>query len=307
MSFKQFYYKRNRLHQLKGFYYTAQLGSFSKAAKKMGLNQSTITLQIQSLERDLAVKVFERTKPLKLTSDGKTLYEMAFPLIHGIENFYEDFMARGVKHKESKINIATHHVAISNLLPKFIKSYIQKYPNIKVGIKNISQVEAIERLMSNEIDIAIYSNVESSDKYYSYCFAKYNPVLLMRNNHPLSKKHQIELEDIAKYDVVRIDKKLVALPIFEQVFKEFKFKNNIEFENGNWEIIRSFVKAGIGLGFVSTLFIDENDQDLTYKDLSRFFPSMDYSVMIKKGKSQSDAVKNFVWEIDKNHKFIKFL
>jgi len=49
---KQFYYKKNRLQQLKGFYYTVRYGSPSKAAVKMNLVQSSLTMQIQSLERD---------------------------------------------------------------------------------------------------------------------------------------------------------------------------------------------------------------------------------------------------------------
>ena len=76
---KQFYYKHNRLQQLKGFYYTVQAGSsISKAAAKMGLTQSTVSLQIQSLERDLNVKLFERTgKRMKITESGKILFMCA--------------------------------------------------------------------------------------------------------------------------------------------------------------------------------------------------------------------------------------
>ena len=75
MPLKQFYYKRNRIQQLKGFYYTVQTKSISKAAKKMGLTQAAVTLQIQSLERDLGVQLFIREKQkITLTAAAKTLY-----------------------------------------------------------------------------------------------------------------------------------------------------------------------------------------------------------------------------------------
>ena len=78
MSTKQFYYKRNRVSQLKGFHYTVQTGSISKAAKKMGLTQAAVTLQIQSLERDVGLKVFKREgQKMKLTEAGRTLYAQA--------------------------------------------------------------------------------------------------------------------------------------------------------------------------------------------------------------------------------------
>jgi DNA-binding transcriptional LysR family regulator len=59
---KQFYYKINRLQQLKGLYHTVQTVSISKAAEKMRLTQSAVTLQIQSLERDLKIELFKRNK-----------------------------------------------------------------------------------------------------------------------------------------------------------------------------------------------------------------------------------------------------
>ena len=76
---KQFYYKRNRIQQLKGFYYTVQTGSVSNAARKMGLSQSAITLQIQSLERDLKTKLFEREgKKITITKAGKLFFLKLF-------------------------------------------------------------------------------------------------------------------------------------------------------------------------------------------------------------------------------------
>ncbi len=92
---KQFYYKKNCLQQLKGFCNTVQLGNISKAAKKMGLNQSTVTIQIQSLERDLKTQLFDREKKrMKLNQDGKIFYEMISCHINGIDSSYQKFISR---------------------------------------------------------------------------------------------------------------------------------------------------------------------------------------------------------------------
>ncbi len=90
---KQFYYKRNRIQQLKGFYYTVQTKSISKAAKKMGLTQAAVTLQIQSLERDLGVKLFIREKQkITLTAAAKTLYAQSAHYICGLDELFESFI-----------------------------------------------------------------------------------------------------------------------------------------------------------------------------------------------------------------------
>ena len=72
------HYKHNRLQQLRGFYYAARANSISKAAEKMSLSQPSVSLQIQALERELGVQLFERRGPrIRLTPDGDTLLELA--------------------------------------------------------------------------------------------------------------------------------------------------------------------------------------------------------------------------------------
>ncbi len=60
-TIQQFHYKNNRFQQLRGFCYTVQNGSMSKAAKKMKLSQGAVSLQIKALERDLGVSLFSRS------------------------------------------------------------------------------------------------------------------------------------------------------------------------------------------------------------------------------------------------------
>jgi len=80
------YYKHNRLQQLRGFCYATQTGSISKAAERMSLSQPSVSLQIQALERELDVVLFERRGPkIKLTPEGHILYELALPLVEGLE------------------------------------------------------------------------------------------------------------------------------------------------------------------------------------------------------------------------------
>ena len=72
------YYKHNRLQQLRGFCYAVQAGSISKAAERMYLSQPSVSLQIQALERELNVTLFERRGPrIRLTPEGQVLYEKA--------------------------------------------------------------------------------------------------------------------------------------------------------------------------------------------------------------------------------------
>jgi DNA-binding transcriptional LysR family regulator len=291
---KQFYYKKNCLQQLKGFCNTVQTGNISKAAQKMGLSQSTITLQIQSLERDLKTKLFDRDKKrIKLNNDGKIFYEMISYHINGIDSSYQEFLRRK-SNQSPTIKIAAHHVAISHLLPPYIKKFQKQHPKVKISIKNIAPGEAIKRLQEDEIDLILYPNVNATDEFLSHTCFSYDPVLIMHKEHPLAKKSEIKLTDISKHNVIRIDRNLITLPLFEEAYKEFGFKTNIDFENGNWEMVKSFVREGIGLGFVSELYVTKDDSDLVCKKLSNYFPTLEYKLVMKNGKHLTKETQDFI-------------
>jgi DNA-binding transcriptional LysR family regulator len=297
---KQFYYKRNRLQQLKGFYYTVQEGSPSKAAKIMRLTKSTLTLQIKSLERDLDLELFTKNKNrFKLTKDGEAFYKMAVPYIQGIDGLYERFIFKE-KIKNSKIiKIAAHHIAISYLLPKYLKEFHKENPNIKIHICNISKDEATQRLKREEIDLMLYPTSDVPHECRFKPIFKYDPILLMHKDHPLADTEVVSFEDMSNHQLVRIDPKLITLPLFEEAVKTHKIGSNIEFENGNWEMLKHFVQSGDGMALVSTICFEDRDKEtLVAKSMSHYFPPMVYGVMVKKGRYLSSVVQKFVKIMD---------
>src|SRR5439155_20830720 len=88
-------YKQNRFQQLRGFCYAAASGSISKAAKRIGLSQPSVSQQIQSLESEIGVKLFGRKgSKIQLTHDGELLFEMAMSLVEQLEHLDEQFKQR---------------------------------------------------------------------------------------------------------------------------------------------------------------------------------------------------------------------
>jgi DNA-binding transcriptional LysR family regulator len=260
----------------------------------MGLNQSTVTLQIQSLERDLKTQLLDRTrKNLKPNRDGEIFYQMVAYYLNGIDSLYEEFLNKKNQLSDT-INITTHNVAICHLLPPYLKKFQEQYPNVTINIKNITYDEAIKRVGDDEIDFILYANNPPSEFFSQVCFA-YNPVLVMHKDHPLAKKRgEIALEDISKYNIMRVEKRLITLPLFEKVFEELKFKTNINFENGNCDMINSLVKAEVGLGLISELCVDKSDKDLVYKKINKYFPVTEYRLIMKNGKKPSILVESFM-------------
>lgn len=295
---RQFYYKRNRFQQLRGFCYTIQTGSMSKAAKKIGLSQSAITLQIQSLERDLGVKLFNRkTTKIEVTKEGKDLYSYCISYIYQTDNLFENFL-KSLEYEKSKIvNIASNHVGISYILPKYIKKFKDIHADVKFQIRNLSRIDCKSRILEDDIDMFIYpiNSGEILDDLEFIPIVKYQPILLVKKGHTLAKKEKVILKDIAKFELVRIDPKLITLPAFEELLKVNKIKSTIEFEMSDWEILKKFVKADIGVAMISNIILEgEKEDDLVERVLTDYFPEMTYGVFLKKGKKLRGLSKEFL-------------
>ena len=300
---RQFYYKRNRIQQLRGFYYTVQTGSISAAARFMKLSQAAVTLQIQSLERDLGIDIFKRERQkIKLSAAGKELYSRACYYIHGIDELFEKFIDFNKKKKLNIIDIASNHAGISYILPKFLKKFKTKNPAIKFKIRNLTKAECVKRILNDEIDMFVYpmNQGEVPEELEFIPIVKYQPILLTRKEHPLAKKKKVTLKDVAKYELVRIDPELITLPAFEELLKVNKICSNIEFEMSDWEILKKFVKADIGVAMISNIVLEgEKESELVGRVLTDYFPEMTYGILVKKGKVLEGLLKSFIELLEK--------
>ncbi|HEX6834109.1 MAG TPA: LysR family transcriptional regulator, partial [Rudaea sp.] len=86
------YYKGNRPKQLRAFSYVVKFGTVARAADALFLSASSVSLQLSALEKELGVRLLERTRPrLALTREGQMLYDLVRPLVEGIENIDQQF------------------------------------------------------------------------------------------------------------------------------------------------------------------------------------------------------------------------
>ena len=99
---------QNQYRQLRAFCEAAKTGSISKAAKRLQLSQPSISLQIQALEKDLDMLLFERRGPkICLTPAGQLLLDMSEPLVAGIDSLVESFAAAVSEVSSGPLDIAS--------------------------------------------------------------------------------------------------------------------------------------------------------------------------------------------------------
>ena len=296
----QLYYKQNRLKQLRAFCMAAKIGSISQAAEALFQSQPTVTLQIQALERELNITVFERRGPhISLTPEGIVLLQLAQPLVDGIERLEESFHAHFGRLDHGELNIAAGESTILYILPEFIKRFSTAYPGIQIKLHNVTGRDGMAMLRADEADLAVGSMLDTPDDIIYRPSMFYSHTLITSPGHPLAKKENISLEDICPYGLILPPRHLATWRMLELVFSQHNLKFKVSLEVGGWEIIKKFVALDMGISIVAGLCLSDTDE-LAMRPLEAYMPKRSYGVVLRRGKFLSPQGQVFIDMVDPN-------
>jgi len=294
---QQFYYKSNRLQQLRGFCFAAQFGNISHAAKHMGLSHSCVSLQIKALENSLGVKLFDRmSSKVTLSEDGKKLFALALPYVEGIQNLHEEFHQETAISKKTELHVAANSTAKNYLLPMVVRKYVESYPDIYITIHYAEHDEAMKLLQEGVVDLAALPRREHKPflKTYEYTPIFFcTPSLITRPEHPLAGRRNLSVQEISRYELTLPAEDLRVIADLYDIFPKQNINKKLRVSFVNSETGREYIEAGMAITISSDVWIFENDT-LTATALSHLFPSVDYGFVCKRGKAKSDKVRKFI-------------
>ena len=292
------YYKNNRLKQLRAFYQVVRCGSISKAADKLFLSQPSVSLQIQALERELNVVLFERRGPhLKLTPEGEVLFQLSEPLVDGIDKLQESFAAHFGKLESGELKIGAGESTILYILPEPVRQFVSAYPKVQLKMHNVTGRDGLKMLRSDEIDFAVGSMLEVPEDIEYKPVVNYDPMLITPLDHPLAEKsaagEEITLEDVSQYGLILPPSHLSTWRIVKYVFQQNNLTFTVTLEAGGWEVIKKYVSLGMGISIVTDICL-EGTEPLVRIPLTKYFPQRSYGLVLRKGRFLSPQARRFM-------------
>lgn len=294
---QQFYYKSNRLQQLRGFCYTAQFGSISRAADHMGLTHSSVSIQIKSLAEDLGVRLLDRNGPhIALTLEGEELFKFALPLIDNIQNLEHLFKEHIQESVRTDLDIAVNSTALNFILPRLSKRFIDENPDHFLHIHYAEHFEAIEKLMKDQVDLAILPHRAHwpfpAECIYTPLFY-YTPCLITKPNHPLAGRRNLSVEEISQYELTLPAPDLRVIPNLYDVFPQNRISKKLRVNFINWETTRKYIEEGLVISISSDVIIGKDDT-LVATPLPHLFARVDYGIIVKRSKPIPHKVNRFI-------------
>jgi LysR family hydrogen peroxide-inducible transcriptional activator len=244
----------------------AEQQNFTKAAEKCFVTQPTLSMQIQKLEDQLNVQIFDRTKkPIELTEVGRKIVNQAKNIVnesYRIQDIVDQ--QKGFIGGEFKLGIIP--TIMPTLLPMFLKTFIKKHPKVKLKIEELTTEEIIAKIIDGHLDAAIVAtpleqeNIKERVLYYEP-FVSYIP-----KSHRLHHNNKIEVSDLDINDMLLLEDGHCFRDGVINLCKAFKSQTDEKFqiESGSIETLIKLSNEGLGmtlLPFLHTLDIKDNEKD----------------------------------------------
>lgn len=298
---KIFYYKKNRLQQLKSFCALIENKTIQKTADKLNISISQISLQIKSLSEELKTNLFIKNgRNIKPTLQAIALYNQIHLSVNIIDNTIENFLDLK-KNIQNEINIIGHHYILTYIILPIINNISNDNPNIKATLKISNKKQTIEAIKTGKSYIGIYPLEDCSLIKYKninfYKLIKYEPIILFHKDHPINKIKNIKFSDITKYDFIESEDYYIPDDFILRFFnKNLRYK--ISLSEIRIDTISELVRNNLGIAIFDRRYAEKaNLNDCIIKNISDIKPNIHYYLMIHKDSIKTKLIEKIVCKL----------
>jgi LysR family hydrogen peroxide-inducible transcriptional activator len=271
----------------------AENKNFTLAAEKCFVTQPTLSMQIQKIEEELNVLIFDRSKkPIQLTEIGKKIVNQAKNIVNEagrIKDIVEQ--EKGFIGGEFRLGIIP--TIMPTLLPMFLKNFIKKHPKVKLIIEELNTDEIILKLKNGHLDAAIAATPLMEEKLKEIVLY-YEPFMAyLPDNHQFSEKTEIEISDINLDEILLLQDGHCFRDGILNLCKnqEIISNNSFQLESGSFETLIRLADEGLGttlLPFLHTLELNEESRKKLHhfkepkpaREVSLIFPKTELKIHI---------------------------
>jgi LysR family hydrogen peroxide-inducible transcriptional activator len=278
----------------------AEHKNFTLAADKCFVTQPTLSMQIQKVEEELNIQIFDRTKkPIQLTEIGQKIVNQAKNIVNEADRMKDIVeQQKGFIGGEFKLGIIP--TVMPTLLPMFLNTFVKKYPKVKLIIEELNTDDIILRLKNGNLDAAIAATPLNEDKLKEIVIY-YEPfVAYIPEKHRIADKKEIEVSDLNLDEILLLQDGHCFRDGILNLCKnqDVAPANNFQIQSGSFETLIKLADEGLGLTllpYLHTLDLKEDDKlklkhfkdPKPAREISLIFPKTELKIQIIDALKQS--------------------
>src|SRR5437660_550163 len=236
--------------QLNTFLEVARLSSFSKAAETCFRTQPAISSQIRALEEEVGAKLFDRSGgKVSLTQPGKAFQKYAEQQMEARKQMIAA-LAEMEKVPRGELVVGANEGTCLHILPEVFAEFKKQYPGVAVSIRRSERAKVLENIIDNSVDFGVISIPVSDNRLTVVTIHRDELLLIAAAGHPLARMKSASIAEAAKFPLLlpKVGRTRDAL---EELFHERGLKSNFSMELDSSELLKRFVAADVGVGFIA--------------------------------------------------------
>lgn len=252
--------------------------NISAAAEVLHTAQPGVSNQIQLLEQELNVQIFERKgkRLTGLTKPGQVIVAIVERVLREVDNI-KKVGAEFSNETGGTLSIATTHTQARYALPAVIKTFTERFPKVRLDIHQGNPTQVSEMAASGVADVAIATEaIELFPELVMLPCYEWNRCVVVPPGHPLLAHQPLSLEAIAAYPIVTYDFAFTGRSKINKAFEAKGLKPNVVLTAIDSDVIKTYVELGLGIGILAKMAYDpKRDEHLVMMDAAHLFePSM---------------------------------
>lgn len=286
------------LKRLEYFCTLVDFGNYTKAAEQIGIAQPALSIAIQKLEKELGLKLINRTeKNALLTAEGKVLYSSATKLLAQARQVELELKELGDLTSGS-IRLGVSAMMGSYYFPAVLTAFKKEYPKIKIELIEQGTSSLEKMLLNGELDLAL---VRADKKYEQLCYSgiiREEIVAGLPTSHPLASNQHISMEQFCKEPLVLFHEGYFLRESVSHYSKTNNVELDIRMETNLIELLKSLVKNGVGITTCLSMILRDDAEMIALP----FEPKIKLSLGLawKQNHYLSKASKAFIQHLEKN-------
>lgn len=249
--------------------------NITAAAARLHTTQPAVSKQLRQLEDELGFRIFERhgRALARVTAPGERVVECAVRVLREVQNIrvistdYKD-------DSTGTLSIGTTHTQARYVLPPVVKVFRERYPRVQLNLLQgtSEQIAGMARIGRVDLAIATGSAAQFEKFVLLPCYRWHRQVIVPRD-HPLAAGGPLTFEALGAHPIVSYVFSFTGPSSLTEAFAAHNIRPNIALAARDADVIKTYVRLGIGVGIVANMAIDPvEDADLAVLDASHLFP-----------------------------------
>ena len=268
--------------QIRAFHAVATEGSFTKAARLLGVSQPAVTIQVRALEEAYGVSLLHRSgQRVTLTYLGEGLLEYT-RRIFDIEQEADELLtaARELRGGHLKLGADGPYFVMG-----LLATFIARYPGVRVTVAMGNSQSVLRDLVEYRTDVAVVARIDDDRRFYAKPYSRQRVVIFVPCEHDWAKRKSIKLAELEGQPMVMREQGSSTRQILEEVLKKAGVEPRVVMEIVSREALHEAVAAGLGIGVVTESELGQDDRLATLKISDVVLEAREFLVCLKERQS----------------------